>query len=73
MGIGKYLTSMSVIGALLGALGTARQTQAMPKDWRRYLVWGVWAAGLVLAVVGVAKQVDDEQHAAELKGRAAYR
>lgn len=73
MGIGKYLTSMSVIGALLGALGTARQTQAMPKDWRRYLVWAVWAAGLVLAVVGVAKQVDDEQHAAELKDRAAHR
>lgn len=65
MAIGKYLTSMSVIGALLAAIGTARQTRAMPKDWRRFLIWGVWAAGLVLAIVGVAKQADDEAYEQE--------
>ncbi len=61
MSIGKYLTNLGVIGAALGALGTARQTQAMPRDWRRFIVWGVWAAGLLLAIVGVAKQIEDEQ------------
>lgn len=65
MAIGKYVTNVSVLGALMGALGTARQAQAMPKDWRRFVVWGVWAAGLVLAIVGVAKQADDEEFEAE--------
>ena len=67
MSIGKYLTNAGVIGALVGALGTARQTQQMPKDWRRYLIWVVWAAGLALALAGVAKQEDDEQREIELK------
>ncbi|MBL5974240.1 MAG: hypothetical protein D3X82_10875 [Candidatus Leucobacter sulfamidivorax] len=67
MSIGKYLTNFGVIGALLGALGTLRQTQAMPKDWRRYLIWGVWAAGLVLAIVSVAKQPEDEEHEERVK------
>ncbi len=62
MSIGKYLTNFGVIAALLGALGTLRQTQAMPKDWRRFIIWGVWAAGLVLAIVGVAKQPADEEY-----------
>ena len=69
MGIGKYLTNIGVIGALLGALGAAKQTQAMPKDWRRFVVWGVWAAGLVLAVAGVAKQPDDERYEAAVEQR----
>lgn len=30
MSIGKYLTNLGVIGALMGALGTAKQAQAMP-------------------------------------------
>ena len=67
MSIGKYVTNRGVIAALLGALGTVKQTQRMPSDWRRYLVWGVWAAGLVLAIVGVAKQPDDEEHETALK------
>lgn len=67
MSIGKYLTNIGVIAALFGALGTLRQTQSMPKDWRRYLVWGVWAAGLVLAIVGAAKQSEDEEYEAEVK------
>lgn len=67
MSIGKYLTNIGVIAALFGALGTVRQTQAMPKDWRRFVVWGVWAAGLVLAIVGVAKQAEDEEFEAEIK------
>lgn len=61
MSLGKYLTNFGVIGAVIGALGTARQTQSMPKDWRRFIVWGVWGAGLVLAIAGVAKQIDDEE------------
>lgn len=67
MSIGKYLTNIGVIGALLAALGTMRQTQSMPKDWRRYIVWGVWAAGVALAIAGVAKQPEDEAREAELK------
>ncbi len=67
MSIGKYLTNPGVIGAAIGALGTAKQTQQMSKDWRRYLVWVVWAAGLALAIAGVAKQQEDEQREAELK------
>jgi hypothetical protein len=67
MSFGKYLTNIGVIGALLGALGTMRQTQSMPKDWRRFVVWGVWGAGLLLAVVSVAKQPQDEEYEAAAK------
>ena len=80
MAIGKYLTNMAVLGTLLGALGTAKQAQQMPKDWRRVLVWGVWAAGLALAIASVSKQDDDRafaearreaerRHRAEVKAR----
>jgi len=65
--IGKYLTNMGVITALIGALGTARQTKSMPRDWRRFVVWGVWAAGLVLAVAGAARQPEDEEFEAAQK------
>ena len=67
MSIGKYLTSPGVIGAAIGALGTLKQTQEMPKDWRRYLPWVIWVAGLLLALASVSKQVEDEQYAAQLK------
>ena len=67
MSIGKYVTNFGVIAALIGALSTMRQTQNMPKDWRRFVVWGVWAAGLALAIAGVAKQPDDERHEAAMK------
>lgn len=67
MSIGKYVTNIGVIGSLIGALGTLRQTQSMPKDWRRVLVWAIWAAGFVLAVVGAAKQPEDEEYEAALK------
>lgn len=60
MALGKYLTNTGVIGAVIAAFGTAKQTQQMPKDWRRIVIWAVWAAGLVLALGGAAKQVDDE-------------
>lgn len=69
MSIGKYLTNLGVLGALIGALGTARQTQQMPRDWRRYLVWAVWAAGLALALGSVAKQPEDEAYEAEMKAQ----
>ncbi|MBO1902131.1 hypothetical protein J4H92_09245 [Leucobacter weissii] len=71
MSLGKYLTNFGVIAALIGAAGTFRQTQAMPKDWRRFVVWGVWAAGLLLTVAGVAKQSDDEEQ--EKAAREAQR
>lgn len=67
MSIGKYVTNLGVIGALLGVLGTMKQTQNMPRDWRRFIVWGVWAAGLLLALAGVAKQQDDEEFEAAAK------
>lgn len=67
MAIGKYVTNIGVIAALLGALGTMKQTQSMPKDWRRFVVWGVWAAGLALAIAGVAKQPEDEMYEARVK------
>ena len=60
MSIGKYLTNTAVIGAAIGALGTAKQTRQMPQDWRRILVWVIWAAGFALAIAGAAKQIDDE-------------
>jgi hypothetical protein len=67
MSIGKYLTNVGVIGALLGALGTMRQTKEMPRDWRRLVLWGVWAAGLTLAIASVSKQPEDEQREAQIK------
>ena len=67
MSIGKYLTNIGVIAALFGALGTLRQTQSMPKDWRRFLIWGIWGAGLILALVSVAKQPQDEEYESEAK------
>lgn len=54
MQIGKYVTNPGVIGAAIGAVGTARRTQTMPRDWRRFVVWGVWLASLALAVASVA-------------------
>lgn len=67
MSIGKYVTNPGVIGAALGALGTARRTQSMRKDWRRFIVWGVWAAGLALAVASVAMQERDDDFEADEK------
>lgn len=67
MAIGKYLTNFGVIGAVLGVLGTLKQTREMPNDWRRYVVWIVWVAGLVLAIGSVSKQVDDEIYEAEFE------
>ena len=67
--IGKYVTNPGVIGAAAGALGTARKTQTMRSDWRRYLVWGVWLAGLALAIASVAMQETDEEEAAQERAR----
>ncbi|PRI10716.1 hypothetical protein [Leucobacter massiliensis] len=67
MSIGKYVTNPGVVGAAFGAVGTARRTQNMRKDWRRFLVWGVWLAGLALAVASVAMQDEDEEFSG--KGR----
>lgn len=67
MSIGKYLTNIGVLGALMGVISVSRQTRNMPHDWRRYLVWGTWILGLVLAIAGVAKADEDEQYQAEIK------
>ena len=67
--IGKYVTNPGVIGAAFGAMTTARRTKSMRNDWRRFLVWGVWLAGLALAVAGVAMQEQDEEYAAGGSGR----
>ncbi|MEV8337295.1 hypothetical protein [Leucobacter sp. NPDC077196] len=66
MSIGKYVTNPGVIGAAFGAVTTARRTGSMRKDWRRYLVWGAWVAGLALAIATVSMQ---EQDAEEEVGR----
>lgn len=65
MSLGKYVTNFTVLLSLFGAFTTARQTAQMPRDWRRLLVWAIWFLGVVLAVAGVAKQVDDERYEAE--------
>lgn len=61
MSIGKYLTNLGVLGATASVVSTAKRTAAMPKDWRRFLVWGVWLAGLALAIGSVAMQDRDEE------------
>lgn len=63
MSIGKYVTNPGVLGAAFGAVSTARRTQSMRKDWRRFLIWGVWIAGLALAVASVAMQERDDEFA----------
>ncbi|QBE47901.1 hypothetical protein [Leucobacter triazinivorans] len=61
MSIGKYVTNPGVIGAALGAVSTARRTQSMRQDWRRWLVWGAWLAGLALAIASVAMHEQDAE------------
>ena len=67
MSIGKYVTNPGVIGSALGAATTAKKTSSMRKDWRRYLVWGVWFAGLALSIASVAMQERDRQFEDERK------
>ncbi|QNN64051.1 hypothetical protein H9L06_11460 [Leucobacter denitrificans] len=64
MSLGKYVTNLGVIGAVAGAYSTAKRTKTMPPDWRRYVVWAVWAGSLVLAVSAVAFQDRDEEFSA---------
>lgn len=61
MAIGKYVTNLGVIGAIAAAYSTARQTKQMPTDWRRYVVWGIWAAGVALAIAAVATPDDEPE------------
>lgn len=62
MRIGKYVTNPGVIGAAIGAAGTAKKASSTPKDWRRLLIWGVWAAGFALAIASVAMQDRDQEY-----------
>ena len=66
MSIGKYLTNAGVLGSIFGAMGASKQAQQMPIDWRRFLIWGVWAAGLALAIASAAKQQEDKEYAKSL-------
>lgn len=59
--IGKYVTNLGVIGAAASALPTAKRTSSMRNDWRRYIVWGVWVGGLILAIASVAMQEKDQE------------
>ena len=59
--IGKYLTNLGVIGAVLAIFGVIRQTRDMPRDWRIIIIWVIWLLGLVLAVLGDAKRASDEE------------
>ncbi len=61
MSIGKYMTNFGVISGLIGGLSTMKQTQAMPRDWRRFVVWAIWGAGLLLTIAGVSKKIEDER------------
>ncbi|MGO3733843.1 MAG: hypothetical protein ACTJFR_01720 [Canibacter sp.] len=62
MAIGKYVTNVGVITTVLGGFGVAKQTRDMPKDWRRFLIWGVWGASVALAIASVSKaETDAEQ------------
>ena len=63
--VGKYLTNIGVLGAAAGVVSTGRRTNSMPRDWRRFIVWGVWIAGLILAIAGVAMQDRDAEFADE--------
>ncbi|MCW2287298.1 hypothetical protein [Leucobacter luti] len=67
MAIGKYITNPGVLGAAVGAVGTARRAGSMRRDWRRYIVWGVWLAGLALAIASVAMQDEDRDADARQK------
>ena len=61
MAVGKYVTNIGVITTAFGVFGVAKQAKRMPPDWRRYIVWGVWAASLTLAVASVKYADDDNE------------
>ncbi|MFD5599627.1 hypothetical protein ACFWHR_06180 [Leucobacter sp. NPDC058333] len=67
MSIGKYVTNPGVLGSAFGVMSTARRTQSMRKDWRRFLVWGAWLAGLALAIATVSMQEQDTEEQAGKK------
>ncbi|MGO1537763.1 MAG: hypothetical protein ACTHZ9_06930 [Leucobacter sp.] len=67
MPIGKYVTNPGVIGAAFGAMSTAKRAQTMRKDWRRFIIWGLWFLGLALAIASVAMQDQDREFEEERK------
>jgi hypothetical protein len=60
--VGKYVTNIGVISALLAVFGVIRQSRQMPKDWRLAIVWAIWLFGVSLAVASVANRERDEAH-----------
>ncbi|RRD61758.1 hypothetical protein [Leucobacter sp. OH1287] len=67
MRIGKYITNFGILSSLAGAIGVSKQTKNMPKDWRRYVVWGVWLAGVVLTIASVKLADEDKEFIAQKK------
>lgn len=68
MSLGKYLTNLGLLGTVAGAYGVVKQTKNMPNDWRRFVVWGIWLLGVVLAIAGIAKEDEDSQYRREVRG-----
>ncbi|MBT1017963.1 hypothetical protein KJY77_02240 [Canibacter sp. lx-72] len=66
MRIGKYLVNIGIISTLISATRVVKQTAAMPRDWRRYMVWVSWVINLVMAVMSVYYSEKDKAHV-ELK------
>lgn len=62
MGVGRYVLNSGIISSAIGALGVAKQTKKMPRDWRRFLVWATWGISFVLAVASVRKSDSDAAH-----------
>lgn len=70
MEIGRYVFNFGIITSALSSIAIIRQTKQMPKDWRRYLVWGSWATSFVLAVLSVRYADSDKEYIAERKEHA---
>ncbi len=69
MAIGKYITNAGVLSTVFVGFGVLKQTRNMPRDWRRYLVWGSWISSLVMAIASVSKAESDKEWVRAAKGR----
>ncbi|RRD36395.1 hypothetical protein EII31_02135 [Leucobacter sp. OH2974_COT-288] len=72
MGVGRYVLNSGIISSAVGALGVAKQTKKMPRDWRRFLVWATWGISFVLAVASVRKSDSDAAHVKHQKKQAEF-
>lgn len=70
MGLGRYVLNIGIISSVLSVFGVRKQTQRMPRDWRRALVWCGWLLGLISAVSSVRYQDTDAQQIQHNKKQA---